>query len=211
MFRSGCHLGLILLLSCVTGFAQTGGTGTLVGTITDSSGAVMAGVKVTVVNSGTAFTSDTLTSATGAYYVPYLAPGTYRLTVEAVGFKRYVNDGITVNSGEVPRIDVKMEVGAQAESVTVSAASPLLQTETSSSSQILPGDELVKMPINEKRTGQMLYYYQGTNNMSGQHVLGQRNNMIGYTLDGVEGKEPGIQTYEATSGILSGAVDAFEE
>jgi hypothetical protein len=53
------------------------------------------------------------------------------------------------------------------------------------------------MPINEKRTGQMMYYYQGTNNMSGQHVLGQRNNMIGYTLDGVEAKEPGVQTYEA--------------
>lgn len=204
-------LGLTLLFACGVTFAQTGGTGTLVGTVTDSSGGAMPGAKVTVLNSANAFTSDTTTSSTGAYHVPYLAPGTYRLTVEAPGFKRYVNDGIIINSGEVPRVDVRLEVGTQTESVTVSAASPLLQTETSSSSQILPGDELVKMPINEKRAGQMLYYYQGTNNMSGQHVLGQRNNMIGYTLDGVEGKEPGIQTYEATSGILSGAVDAFEE
>jgi hypothetical protein len=191
--------------------AQTGGTGTLVGSVTDSTDAVIVGAKVMVINGATASNTDVVTSATGAYYVPYLAPGTYRLTVEAAGFKRYVREGIQISAGEVPRIDVKLDVGEVADSITVSGESPLLQTETSSSSQILPGDQLAKMPINEKRAGQMLYYYQGTNNMSGQHVLGQRNNMIGYTLDGVEGKEPGIQTYEATSGILSGAADAFEE
>jgi hypothetical protein len=207
----GLKLGLIVLLSAGVMLAQTAGTGTLVGTVTDTSGAVVPGASVTVTNAATSFVSKTLTSTAGAYYVPYLAPGSYRLTVEAAGFKRYVSDGVLVSAGEVPRIDVKLEVGAMAESVTVTAASPLLETETSSSGQILPGDELTKMPINEKRTGQMLFYYQGTNNMSGQHVLGQRNNMIGYTLDGVEAKEPGIQTYESTSGILSGAVDAFEE
>ena len=152
MFSKGRKLGLTLLFACCVTLAQTGGTGTLVGTVTDSTGAVMVGAKVTAVNSATGFTSDTITSATGAYHVAYLAPGSYRLTVEAPGFKRFVNGGITINAGEVPRIDVKLEVGAQAESVTVTSASPLLQTETSSSSQILPGDELVKMPINEKRT-----------------------------------------------------------
>src|ERR1039458_6652086 len=207
----GLKLGLIVLLSAGVMLAQTAGPGTLVGTVTDTSGAVVPGASVTVTNAATSFVSKTVTSTAGAYYVPYLAPGSYRLTVEAAGFKRYVSDGVLVSAGEVPRIDVKLEVGAMAESVTVTAASPLLETETSSSGQILPGDELTKMPINEKRTGQMLFYYQGTNNMSGQHVLGQRNNMIGYTLDGVEAKEPGIQTYESTSGILSGAVDAFEE
>ena len=73
--------------------------------------------------------------------------------MEAASFKRYVSDGILVSAGEVPRIDVKLEVGAMAESVTVTGASPLLETETSSSGQILPGDELTKMPINEKRIG----------------------------------------------------------
>src|SRR5215475_5212310 len=99
MLRKGWTLGLTLFLSCVAMFAQTGGTGTLVGTVTDSSGAIMPGARVTVVNSATAFTSDTLTSAGGAYHIPYLAPGTYRLTVEAPGFKRYVNGAITINSG----------------------------------------------------------------------------------------------------------------
>ena len=204
-------LGVTTLLCTSVVLAQTTGTGTLVGTVTDSTGAVMVQASVTVTNVATDFVSRTVTSAAGAYYVPYLAPGTYRLTIEAAGFKRYVSDGILISGGEAPRIDVKLEVGALADSVTVTGVSPLLQTETSSSDLTLPGDELNKMPINEKRTGQMLFYYEGTNNMSGQHVLGQRDNAIGYTLDGIDGKEPGIQTYESTSGILSGALDAFQE
>ena len=192
-------------------WAQTAGTGTVVGTVTDSTGAVVVGAAVTVVNTATSFTSKTPTSAQGAYYVPYLAPGSYRLTVEAAGFKRYVRDEILVSSGEVPRIDLQLEVGAMAESVTVTSASPLLETETSSSGQIISGDELTKMPINEKRVTQALYYYAGTNSMSGFHILGQRSNMIGFTLDGIEAKEPGIQSYGGTDTQLSGAVDAFQE
>ena len=67
------------------------------------------------------------------------------------------------------------------------------------------------MPINEKRVTQALYYYAGTNSMSGFHILGQRSNMIGFTLDGIEAKEPGIQSYGGTDTQLSGAVDAFQE
>jgi len=209
--RTRLKLAFLLLLSAGAIVAQTAGTGTLVGTVTDSTGAVMVGASVTVTNPATSFTSKTLTSATGAYYVPYLAPGTYRLTVEQTGFKRAVSDGILISAGEVPRIDVKLEIGQLAESVTVTGASPLLETETSSSGQILSGDQLVKMPINEKRVTQMLYYYEGTNSMSGFHILGQRQNMIGFTLDGIEAKEPGIQSYGGTDTQLSGAVDAFQE
>ena len=192
-------------------WAQTASTGTLVGTVTDSTGAVVVGASVTVVNDATSFTNKSQTSAQGAYYVPYLAPGSYRLTIEAQGFKRYIRNDIVVSSGEVPRIDVQLEVGDVAESVSVSAASPLLETETSSSGQIIAGDELTKMPINEKRVTQALYYYAGTNSMSGFHILGQRQNAIGFTLDGVEAKEPGIQSYGGTDTQLSGAVDAFQE
>ena len=182
---------LALALVCAFPLVSWAQDTTMSGTVTDSTGAVMVGANVTVTNPATSFTSKTLTSATGTYYVPYLAPGTYRLTVEQTGFKRTVSDGILISAGEVPRIDVKLEIGQLAESVTVTGASPLLETETSSSGQILSGDQLVKMPINEKRVTQMLYYYEGTNSMSGFHILGQRQNMIGFTLDGIEAKEPG--------------------
>lgn len=73
-------------------WSQTAGTGTLVGTVTDTSGAVIASARVSVVHTETSFSSQVVTSAEGSYYVPYLAPGTYRITVESPGFKRYVRD-----------------------------------------------------------------------------------------------------------------------
>src|ERR1700704_170298 len=92
--------GAALLVSALWG--QTAGTGTLVGTISDSTGAIIGGAKVIVVNSETAFTSETTASAEGAYYVPYLSPGVYRLTIETSGFKKYVRDGIQIRIGEIP-------------------------------------------------------------------------------------------------------------
>ena len=78
LVRFSSRLCLCLVLAVSTLLGQTAGTGTLVGTITDNSGAVMSGVKVSVVNTETSFTSETVTSAEGAYQVPYLAPGIYR-------------------------------------------------------------------------------------------------------------------------------------
>src|SRR5688500_232306 len=106
--------------------AQTAGTGTLVGTVTDNSGAVVAAARVAVVNTDTSFNSQFLTNDEGSYYVPYLAPGTYRITIEAPGFKKYLRDNLLIRSGEIPRIDAQLEVGTVAETVEVTTAAPLL-------------------------------------------------------------------------------------
>src|SRR5690349_17643559 len=99
-------------LSCAAVLAQTAGTATLVGNVTDSSGAIITTAKVSVVNPETATSTETLTTPEGTYYVPYLAPGTYRVVVEAPGFKRYQRDGLVLRVGETPRVDVQLEVGA---------------------------------------------------------------------------------------------------
>ena len=105
--------------------AQTGGGATLVGTVKDATGATVGGAKVTVVNTATSFIAETTTSAEGAYYVPYLTPGDYRVKVSSAGFKEFVREGITLRSAEVPRVDITLELGSISESVTVSAsASP---------------------------------------------------------------------------------------
>ena len=201
----------IAVVVVVASFAQSAGTGTLVGTVTDSTGAVVGSARVTIVNNETAFVSNTATSAEGSYTAPYLAPGIYRLTVEAAGFKRYIQSNIPVRSGEVPRVDIKLEVGAVTESISVSGSAPLLETETSSSGQILSGNELAQLPVSQKTVQRMLWYYPGANAMSGYHILGQRQNMIGFTVDGIEGKEPGIQSFGGTDTQLSTTADAFEE
>jgi hypothetical protein len=191
--------------------AQTAGTGTLVGTITDNSGAVMSGVKVTVVNADTAFTSETITSAEGAYQVPYLAPGMYRITIESPGFKRYLREGVQIRTGEIPRIDVQLEVGAVSESIRVEGSAPLIDTETAQAGLVLSGDQLLKIPVSQKRAIRMTFYYPGAQPMSGFHILGQRARSMGYTVDGINGKEPGIGNIGGTNEQISTTQDAFEE
>ncbi|MDQ6698950.1 MAG: carboxypeptidase-like regulatory domain-containing protein, partial [Acidobacteriota bacterium] len=83
----------LALLSSVVAPAQTTGAATLVGTVTDTTDAVMPGVKVIVVNSENGFTFDGVTNNEGYYYIPYLRPGTYNLTIQAQGFKKYVRQG----------------------------------------------------------------------------------------------------------------------
>src|SRR3569833_3292 len=104
MFRL---LSFGLLLSSAV-YAQTAGTATLLGNITDTSGAAVAGAKVSVVNPETQATLATMSTSDGAYQVPYLAPGTYTVSVESSGFKRYIREGLVVRTGEVPRVDVQL-------------------------------------------------------------------------------------------------------
>src|SRR5687768_10688771 len=111
------RIASILLLAAPFLAAQSTGTATLVGTVSDSSGALVPAAKVTVVNVETQFVSNVITNAEGNYYVPYLNPGTYRMTIEAAGFRQYVREGITLRTNETPRIDVQLEVGNVSETV----------------------------------------------------------------------------------------------
>jgi len=123
-----------------------------------------------------------VTTAEGTYNVPYLAPGNYRLTVEAAGFKRYVREGIQLRTGETPRLDIALEVGAVTESVQVDGAAALLETETSASGLVLSGDQLLKIPVPQKRAIRALFYYPGASAINGFHFLGQRPGAMGYTM-----------------------------
>ncbi len=191
--------------------AQQSGSATLVGTIADSTGARVPAAKVTVVNVDTSFHSETQASSVGEYYVPYLAPGSYRITVEAAGFKRFIRDGVALRSGETPRIDIVLEVGATTEQITVSAAAPLLATETAAAGQILANDTIEAMPIAQKRASKLLLYFPGAGGSSGFHIMGQRQRAIGYTLDGVNGKVPATGAAMGVNDSLNTVLDAVEE
>src|ERR1700730_17740404 len=123
-------IGLLLLIfQAAAVMGQTGGGPALGGTVKDSSGSVVAGAKVKVVNTETSFLTQTTTQTDGSYYVPYLTPGNYRVSVSASSFKEFVRDGLAMRSAEVPRVDIVLELGSVNESVTVSAAASLLNTE----------------------------------------------------------------------------------
>ena len=122
--------------------------GSIVGTVTDSSGAVVPDASVTVTNIGTGQVLKTQSDAGGAYSVVSLLPADYKVAVEKASFKRLERPRVPVQVGAVIRIDLSMAVGNVSEVVEVSTAVPLLQTDTSSLNQQVQGDVVQQMPLN---------------------------------------------------------------
>jgi|AGTN01.1.fsa_nt_gi hypothetical protein len=100
--------------------------GTIGGRAVDPSGAVVPGVEIKVIHTATNTTSVAKSNDQGNYLVPYLAPGMYRITAQASGFKSFVRDGIEVRTNDRLQVDITLEVGLTNESVTVTAETPLL-------------------------------------------------------------------------------------
>src|SRR5207237_5450401 len=113
---------LILPLFISACFAQSTGLATVVGTVSDNTGAVITAATVSLVNTETQFVYNGETNNEGAYYVANVTPGTYRLTIQAQGFKRHVHAGLILRTSEQPRIDVKLELGSVTESVNVTGS-----------------------------------------------------------------------------------------
>ena len=93
----------------------------ITGTVTDAQGAAVPGVTITAVNIASNVSIAQVTNDSGLYLTPFLAPGVYRLTAEKQGFRRYVHDRITLQTQDRPRLDIVLEVGELAQSVTVTA------------------------------------------------------------------------------------------
>src|SRR5258708_496841 len=146
---------LIVLLLSASGLVSQEFRGGFSGSVTDSTGAFLPKVKIVATQVATGAKSTTVSEASGEYTIPFLAPGEYSISAEAPGFKRFVRNGITLSVSEHPVIDIRMEVGAVTESVTVDAQAPLVVSGTASVGQIITPQEGEDLPING-RTPMML-------------------------------------------------------
>src|SRR5437667_5423225 len=135
-----------LLFFALCAFAQTD-RGTLTGTVSDPSGAVIPGASIEARNVQTGAMYQAGSSETGNYTLAQLPAGTYELSATLPGFKRFVREGIIVAVATVLRIDVILDVGAAGESVTVEAASPLLKTESGEGSHNLTTEQVNNLPV----------------------------------------------------------------
>ena len=125
-------LWLLLLAVLVPSSFGQGITGSITGTITDSSGATLGGVSVTVTQVETNSAHTVTTSDAGVYRVPQLAPGHYTVKVEKAGFKSYEQNGFVLAIDQVAAVDAKLELGSEQQTVTVTSQDPVIQTEDSS-------------------------------------------------------------------------------
>ena len=201
----------LLAISVAATYAQTTGSATIVGTVSDNTGAVIPAAKITIVSPSMGFNFEATTNADGYYFVPYLRPGAYNMTVESQGFKKYVRTGIELRTNEQPRLDVILDVGSVADSVEVQASAPLLETETTISGGIMEGKTIVKIPIMQKLTFRILPYLPNTQVINGLHLNGQRERAMGYSLDGLGAKEPVTGAVGSTNRVITSSIDAVSE
>ncbi len=118
------------LLICAVGAFAQGDRGTITGTVTDPTGAVVPNANIQVTNTDTSAVYKIGTSSTGNYTLANLPVGTYELTVDASGFKKFDRPGLVVQVAETVRVDATLQVGASTDTVTVNAEAPLLKTES---------------------------------------------------------------------------------
>ena len=137
----------LLLLAAAAALAQVSSTSTLSGTVTDTTGSVVAGAAVTVKNNGTGFIYKVITETNGIFSVPSLGTGVYTATVSMTGFKEAVVPDIALDAGVPKSITVTLEVGAQTESVTVEASAAVIQAQTASVSTTLTGRQILELPL----------------------------------------------------------------
>ena len=190
-------------------FGQTA-TGNIVGRVTDSTDAVIAGAQVTAVNPEKGLTFRTVTDQEGIYRFYYLAPATYTLTVIHPGFSSVERPGILVQSNETPSVDIQLAVGNVVQKTEVQATSPLVEAATSTTGTQLVGKEMNTLPIMQRYTWMSMYLMPDVTSMNGFHIDGQRDRGLGYTLDGIVGTQP-VVGGEATNTTVSTTANAIEE
>lgn len=148
----------LLLISSVVAFGQLN-RGSLTGTVTGASGAVIPGIGVTIKNTGTNAIYPTKTNAAGQYTMPNLPVGSYELTFEATGFKKLVRSGIMLGVTEVARVDALLEVGSVTESVQITAEAPRLQSDTPMVGTSLTNRELSELPVSWGIEGRVAEFF----------------------------------------------------
>ncbi len=131
-------------------------TGTLLGTVTDTSGAVMANAKLTTTNQSTGISSSRVTDVEGNYVAPYLAPGLYTIMVEYGGFRTVVSKDNIVQVNQTTRVDLTMSPGAVTEHVDVQGTAPLVQSTTSEIGHVIQDRQIGSLPLNGRLFEQLV-------------------------------------------------------
>ncbi len=181
-----CFIALVVSITNAPVFGQAF-YGSVVGTVTDQSGAALRDSNVTLTNTGTDERHQTKTGADGGYQFLNLIPGNYKVDVEQTGFKRATREQVEVTVAGVVRADIAMQIGDVTQSVEVQATAPLLQTENANLSQVVNNRSVEELPVNGRNILNLAALVpgvvpQGTtdgNALTGKNVFAAGNYQIG--------------------------------
>jgi hypothetical protein len=191
--------------------------GSITGVVTDASGAVVPGAKISVTNTDTGFMYAATSTATGNYTVAQLPTGKYDLKVGADGFKQFDRKGLAVAPANVMRIDVPMEVGSASESITITTDAPMLKTENGAIVSNVSVNQIQSLPILQVNGGgtsaatnglrdpyAVLMTTPGTSYTASISMSSNGNSGVNILIEGMTGNDPngsGTVTMRAQPGV----------
>ena len=193
VLRGACILALIAFGLSASAQVQNG---EITGTVADPSGAVVPDAKIVLQNLSTRYEIQTQTNSAGIYTAKELTVGLYKLTLEAAGFKTATSSGVEVNAGTVLRVDFKLQVGERRETVEVTEAPVMINSENSRLAQTVDSTQIANLPLNGRNVYDLIQYSPGATNMRGTMfetgantvVNGVRENFNGFVINGVSNK-----------------------
>jgi hypothetical protein len=208
---------VLLLLAMGRLIAQTGGTGSILGSVRDSSGAVIPNATVVVTNTATGVKTTATTTSVGDYTVLSLIPGHYSVLAEASGFDKEQVTGITLVVAQQARVNLTLKPGTANATVTVTASAVQLDTDTSAISQLVSSEQVTDLPLNGRNFFDLLFIGAGAVETGGEQsghpgageaisINGSRPESNSYLLDGILNTD---QTVNVPSNVLS--IDAIEQ
>jgi hypothetical protein len=162
--RSSILVVSLLALS-LTAYAQVE-RGTITGAVTDSKGSAIPDATVRVVEESTSQTVELQTDSAGEYTAGNLTPGAYTIQVEKAGFAGHVNKGFVIQVFQTARLDVVLNVGTVTESVQVTSALPLLQSENASVGQVISTQAINELPLNGRNMAQLAIIAPGVTGLN---------------------------------------------
>ncbi|HET8547963.1 MAG TPA: TonB-dependent receptor, partial [Bryobacteraceae bacterium] len=191
-------------------------TATLTGTVTDSSGALVPNAEVTITNTETGVRTAVTTDRRGGYTAALLPRGQYNLEVSAPGFRKFVQEGITLQVQQTARVDVELALGPVAEAVVVTADAVRLETENATLAKIVDNRTIVNLPLNTRNVYSLVFLTPGVTGTVGNSygemrysVNGGRQRTMDTLIDGVTAAHPTVNGFAGISVFPS--VDAIEE
>jgi len=193
--------------------------GTIIGTVQDPSGAAVPNATITVTDIGKGASRSTATNESGYYTVSNLVPGDYKVTVEAKGFKSFVQNNLPVIVGTSTTLNVTMQLGTVGESITVDAAPPLLETDRASVSTDITGRQVESLPLIDRNFTELELLLPGAAKMPWQHAEGENPqdgiqiNNNGQLFSGTNFMIDGMDNTDPVLGIITvnPPVDSVEE
>ena len=186
----------------------------ITGLVTDPTGTAVPGAAVTVTNVDTGIRNDVITNDQGYYTVLYLNPGQYQLRVQKLGFKALERAAIALNVAQIARVDLSLQLGELAESVTVAAEAPLLSSESGTVGQVIGNKKILDLPLNGRDFTQLATLVPGAISRGvnasldapAMSVNGARN---GRTVFMIDGGSVSSQYFDVAS--ITPSIDAIQE